>query len=101
MLAGFSHEALESYIPRIRRHVRAALSAIEGRGEGPVLPDIQRLTLTTILDVTVGLSEGPVLERMLVDYKAIIDGLIALPLPLPGTAYTRAKKALVRATYAA
>lgn len=97
VLAAFDHPALDSYIPKIRANARATLSAAAGRGAGPILEDLQRFSLRTILDLMIGLSEGPLLDRMLVDYRTITDGLLAVPLPLPGTGYSKAKKALSRA----
>lgn len=97
VLSAFSHEALESYVPKIRAHARRTLAAIAARGETQALPELQRFTLATILDLMLDVSEGPTIEQLLADYPRIIDGLIALPVPLPGTAYTRAKKALARA----
>jgi len=43
-----------------------------------------------------GLSRGPTLDRVLADYGLVGGGFASLPIPLPGTAYTRAKQALAR-----
>src|SRR5262249_43038238 len=43
-----------------------------------------------------GLSPGPVLDRVLADYPLVLAGLASLPIPLPGTTFTKAKAALDR-----
>jgi cytochrome P450 len=97
VLAAFQAEALESYVPRIRARAKKTLAACAARGEGPLLSDLKDFTLAVILELMIGLDEGPIQAQMKRDYEAIIEGLVALPLPLPGTAYSKAKKALARA----
>src|SRR5262249_60566422 len=56
----------------------------------------KRLSIEVICEPMLGLKPGPVLDRLRADYDLVGGGFANLPIPLPGTAYTRAKQALKR-----
>lgn len=96
VMAGFTREALASYLPVMQRLVDEALSRCAGKGEVRLLDECKRLSIETICLTVLGLSRGPVLDAVLADYDRVLDGFASLPIPLPGTTFTRAKEALAR-----
>jgi cytochrome P450 len=96
VMSAFTREALEAYLPEIQRHVAAAFAAWSSAGEIVWLPALKRLALETICATTMGLPPGPTLDAVARDYEIVGGGFSSLPIPLPGTAYTKAKDALER-----
>jgi cytochrome P450 len=96
IMSAFTREALEAYLPEIQRHVAAAFASWVIAGEFAWLPGLKRLALETIGSTIMGLPPGPTLEAVARDYEIVIGGFATLPIPLPGTAYTKAKRALER-----
>jgi cytochrome P450 len=95
-MSAFTREALTAYLPEIQRRVDAALASWAGAGELPLLAGFKRLALETICSTIIGLPPGPVVDAVARDYELVTRGFSSLPIPLPGTAYTRAKQALAR-----
>ncbi|MFO0744620.1 MAG: cytochrome P450 [Myxococcota bacterium] len=102
VMAAMTPDALASYVPGIRRLARALLDRLASAGPTALVPELKKLSIGTIAEVMFGISSGPIYEQLAADYQLIIDGLVAVPVPLPGTAYSKAKKALTRtlATFA-
>ncbi len=96
VMAAFTREALAAYLPVMQRLVDEALSKWAAKGEVRLLDECKRLSIETICLTVLGLSEGPVLDAVLADYDLVLAGFASLPIPLPGTAFTRAKQALQR-----
>ncbi len=96
VMSAFTREALEAYFPEIQRHVAAAFASWVSAGEIAWLPALKRLALETICATIMGLPPGPTLEAVARDYEIVVGGFASLPIPLPGTAYTKAKQALER-----
>ena len=93
--AAFTRDALASYLPVMQRLVGGAI----GRwsiGEVRLFDEFRRLSIETIAATMLGLSSGPTLDAVLSDYGLVGGGFASLPIPLPGTAYTKAKQALER-----
>jgi cytochrome P450 len=96
VMAGFSREALASYLPVMQKLVSEYLGKWSAGGEVRLLDEFKRLAIETIAVTVLGLSRGPTLDAVLADYGIVGGGFSSLPIPLPGTAYTRARKALAR-----
>jgi len=96
VMAAFTEDALASYLPVIQRLVAEAFDRWSGAGELRLFDEFKRLTIETICLTVLGLTPGPVLDRVLADYPLVLGGLASLPIPLPGTTFTRAKAALGR-----
>lgn len=96
VLAAFHPDALVSYVPKIRAQSRAILAECAARGTTAIVPDLKRFAIRMILDLIIGVSEGPVFEQMKANYDVILAGFVKLPVPLPGTGYSRARAALKR-----
>ena len=96
VMAGFTREALAGYLPVMQRLVGEALAGWTKKGEVRLLDECKRLSIETICLTVLGLSRGPVLDAVLADYDLVLAGFASLPIPLPGTTFTRAKQALSR-----
>jgi len=96
VMAAFTPDALASYLPAMQRLVSESVACWSARGEAPLLPDLKRLAIETIASTVLGLPRGAELDAVLADYGIVMAGFAALPISLPGTAFTRAKRALSR-----
>lgn len=96
VMAGFTREALVTYLPIMQKVVSESLGSWSAGGEVRLADEFKRLAIETIAVTVLGLSRGPTLDAVLADYGVVGGGFSNLPIPLPGTAYTKARKALAR-----
>ena len=96
VMAAFTRDALVSYLPTIQGLVGESIGQWSKKGELRLLDEFKKLAIETIAATMLGLSRGPTLDKVLADYDLVTAGFASLPIPLPGTAFTRAKKALAR-----
>ena len=96
VMAAFTREALASYLPTMQRLVRESIEKWSAGPELRLLEEFQRLAIETVAVTMLGLNRGPALDRLLADYGRVTAGFASFPIPLPGSAYSRAKKALSR-----
>jgi cytochrome P450 len=96
VMAAFTREALASYLPVMQKLVVGTFEEWAARSEVRLVPELKRLAIETIATTVMGVSRRPVLDRLLADYEVVGGGFASLPNPLPGSAFTRAKKALDR-----
>jgi len=96
VLAAFSRDALVSYVPKIQTLLTGSLDRWAGANEIRWVDELKRLSLEMICDCVLGLPPGPTVDKLRGDYEKVLAGFSSLPIPLPGTAYTRARRALAR-----
>ena len=96
VMAAFTREALASYLPTMQRLVRESIGKWSAGPELRLLEEFQRLAIETVAVTMLGLNRGPALDRVLADYGLVTAGFASFPIPLPGSAFSRAKKALSR-----
>ena len=96
VMAAFSEEALATYLPTMQGLVSESIAGWSVRGERRLLGELKSLAIETVMVTMLGISRGPVLDAVLADYDLVGAGFASLPVPLPGTAFTRARKALAR-----
>ncbi len=96
VMAAFTREALASYVPTMQRLVAESIAEWSSRGELRLLDEFKKLAIETVAVTMLGITRGAVLDALLADYALVGGGFASLPLPLPGTAFTKAKKALAR-----
>lgn len=96
VMAGFTEDALASYLETMQRLSREALAGWAAKPEVRLVDGFKRLAIETICLTVLGLARGPALDAVLADYAIVLPGFASLPIPLPGTAYTRARQALSR-----
>ena len=95
VMAAFTREALAGYLPEMQRLVAAALAGWATGGELRWLDGFKRLALEVISTTILGLPAGPTFDAIARDYE-LVGGGFSLPIPLPGTNYDRARRALAR-----
>lgn len=100
VLAGFSREALASYLPALQGLIEALLAKWAGRGPAPVLDDLKLLAIRGICTNVLGATE-PQVAQLVADYQFVFRAFTALPIPLPGTPFSKGLQARDRilATY--
>jgi cytochrome P450 len=92
LLKGFSKEAFESYLPDIERLIEGSLSGLVGR-EARWTDELRKLAIEAICLNVMGIAPGERTDQMRADYALVLQGMTSIPIPLPGTAYTRARQA--------
>jgi cytochrome P450 len=96
VMAAFTHEAVAAYVPQLVAVVREALARWAASGEVRAVDELRRLAIDGIGLTMIGLRPGPALDALRADYAAVLRGFTGLPLPLPSTAYGRARSAIRR-----
>ena len=92
LLKGFTREAFESYLPGLERLIEGSLSGAVGR-ETRWIDELRKLAIEAICLNVMGIEPGPRTDQMRADYAAVLGGMTSIPIPLPGTAFTRGKQA--------
>jgi retinoid hydroxylase len=96
IMAAFSHEGLAAYLPTLQRLTADSFGRWTAAGELRWGDELERLSLEAIGETLMGIPPGAQMDRLRGLYATFFRGLGALPIPLPFTAYTRAKQVLVR-----
>jgi cytochrome P450 len=96
ILQAFTGDALRSYRPAIERMVAEALDRWAGQEEIVWIPELKRLAIEVICATVMGIPPGPDTEALRGDYQQVLRAFSSLPVPLPGTAYSRGRAALAR-----
>ena len=96
ILQAFTREALAAYLPVIERMVGEALERWAGQEEIVWIPELKRLSIEVICATVMGIPPGAETEALRADYQHVLRAFSHLPLPLPGTAYSRGRAALAR-----
>jgi retinoid hydroxylase len=96
ILAAFTREALASYLPAIESQVGEALGRWAGQQEVVWIPELKRLAIEVICATVMGIPPGPDTEALRRDYGLVLHAFSALPIPLPGTTFSRGRAALGR-----
>lgn len=96
VMAAFTREALDGYIPVLQRSMRAALADAASKPKVVCLEAFQRLAIEAICEMFIGLKRGPELDAVGADYQRVVRAVAALPLPLPWSDFARGKRAVQR-----
>jgi cytochrome P450 len=96
VMAAFTRDALAGYLPEMQRLMAAAFAGWATGSELRWLDGFKRLALEVISTTILGLPVGPTFDAIAKDYELVGGGFSSLPIPLPGTAYDRARRALAR-----
>ena len=96
VMAAFTRDALVGYLPEMQRLVAAAFAGWATGEELRWLDAFKRLALEVICTTILGLPAGSTFDAIARDYELVGGGFSSLPIPLPGTNYSRARQALDR-----
>jgi cytochrome P450 len=91
--AALSREAIETYVPTMTRFVDAAFARWTAAGEIAWNEELKRLTIETLGAVLASIESQADLAALVKRCELIAAAFIALPIPLPGTAYTKGVRA--------
>lgn len=94
VLEGFTREAIASFLPGLEKVISTALLRWELNGEFPLIGELRRLALEGICANAFGMQPGPEMDRLLANYGLAAAGIASVPLRLPGTAFSRALRAV-------
>jgi cytochrome P450 len=92
-LTAFDHEAIAGYLPDIQRLIESTLGRLSRSGEFSATAQLRRLAIEAICWNIMGLPQGQETKAITRDYGILLRGLVSIPVPLPGTPYTRARAA--------
>ena len=96
IMAGFTREAIAWYVPTLHR-LTADYFLRWARSEEVLWGDqMEKLALESIGETLMGIPPGPLMDELRGLYAIFFRGFAALPIPLPATAFSRAKRALRR-----
>jgi cytochrome P450 len=93
VLQGFSRAALTAYLPAMQSIVEGAFERWSKQGEIRWLEEMKRLSIEVICSTVIGMQPGEEMEALRRDYATVTGAFAALPIPLPGTRYSRAMQA--------
>lgn len=96
ILQAFTRDALAGYLPLIERMVAAAFERWSAQEEVVWIPELKRLSIEVICATVMGIPPGAETEALRADYQLVLRAFSHLPVPLPGTAYSRGRAALAR-----
>jgi cytochrome P450 len=96
ILQAFTRDALAAYLPVIDRMVGEALGRWAEQDEIAWIPELKRLALEVICAAVMGIPPGPRTEALRRDYQLVLRAFSALPIPVPGTAFSRGRAAMAR-----
>lgn len=88
-------ELLKERIPMIERLVLENLNSWAVKGEVSIREETKTLAFNVVAQYLLGsrLKSGPVNDSLRNDFYTLTEGLFALPIPLPGTNFTKALQA--------
>lgn len=91
--AALTREAVEAYMPTMTRFVDAAFARWTSAGEIGWNDELKRLAIETLGAVFAGIESTADLAALVKRCERIAEAFTALPIPLPGTAYTSGVRA--------
>jgi cytochrome P450 len=91
--AALSREAVETYMPTLTRYVDAAFARWADAGEIGWNGELKRLAIESLGAVLASITSEPDLVALVKRCERIAAAFTALPIPLPGTAYTNGVRA--------
>ncbi len=93
LLAAFSRDAVAAYLPGLQSRIETLLARWLANGQGPVTAELKTLAIESLAGSIFGLERGEELTRLLADNAILAKAFVALPISLPGTAYTKGLQA--------
>lgn len=91
--AALSREAIDAYVPVLTRFIDEAFARWTSEAEIVWNNELKRLAIETLGAVFASLESGPDLVVLVKRCEAIAAAFTALPIPLPGTAFSKGARA--------
>ncbi|HET6151034.1 MAG TPA: cytochrome P450 [Polyangia bacterium] len=96
IMAAFSADALAAYLPTLERLTADHFRRWTAAGELRWSDELERLSLEAIGETLMGIPPGARMDELRALYATFFRGFGALPIPLPGTAFWRARRIVRR-----
>ena len=93
VMAAFRRDALAEYLPDVQSLIEASFTRWSRAGEVRGVDEFKRLALEAIARNMLSMGPGPELDSVRESFAVLSSAFAALPIPLPGTAFSRALKA--------
>jgi cytochrome P450 len=92
-----SGETLQSFAPRMEAKVLAHLAEFwEGKEQVKAVSSIKHFAFQLSCELFLSLKDGPELKKLEAEYKVLLDGLMTLPINLPGFRFHKSLAACSR-----
>lgn len=91
-LKAFDRAAFADYLPPMQAMIEATLARLAAGGEFRAVDELRQLAIEAICKNVLDLDRGERTAQLCKDYVVVASGMLSVPLPLPGTLYSRAKK---------
>jgi cytochrome P450 len=92
-LTAFDLPAIGGYLPAMQQLLEQALAGLAVRDEWQAVAELRKLAIEALCQNVVGLGRGPETDAICRDYALMLQGLVSVPVALPGTPYGRARAA--------
>jgi len=92
-LTAFDEAAIAGYLPDLQRLVESTLDRLAGMPRFSATRELRPLAIEAICWNVMGIERGPQSLAIVRDYDAVMTGLVSMPVPIPGTPYSRARAA--------
>ena len=92
-LEAFDHDAIAGYLPDLEALISSRLERLARMQEFRAIDELRTLAIEAICRNILGLAPGPETDAVTREYADVLKGLVALPIPVPGTTYHRARQA--------
>ncbi len=95
-MKAFNRSALTHYVPMLQELVDTLLAQGAGQEQLHATEALKKLAVESICTNVLGLEPGERTDALLSDYKRVTAGMLAIPLRLPGNAYSKGIRAQKR-----
>src|SRR5207302_3257054 len=92
-LTAFDHKAIAAYLPDIQRFIESGLSELAPKKEFSAIAELRRISIQCIWQNVMGSMRESETAEVVSDYASLLKGFVAIPVPIPGTPYGRARSA--------
>ena len=92
-VASFDRDAIAGYLPEMQALIETTLARLASGREFAAVPALRRLAVQAICRNVLGLAPGPRTDAIAEDYATTLSGLKAIPFPIPGSTFGRARAA--------
>jgi retinoid hydroxylase len=91
----FDHGAIARYLPDMQGLLAGALErlATSDGGAFSAVEELRKLAIEALCLNVLGIARGARTEAICRDYATVLQGLVSIPVPIPGTPYGRARAA--------
>lgn len=93
VLASFGPEVLPTYVPAMQQLVESTLASWVAKGEVNGVNELKQLAIVVLAKNVLSVDPGPDTEALIAHFRVLTAGFTGLPVPLPGTVYTKAIQA--------